>query len=66
MQYLVDLRLADPSRPNTPQEGLALIERYVLPSLELCRKYESEKKIVAGGPMSAVVGLALIVPGRLE
>jgi hypothetical protein len=40
---------------------LALIEQYILPSLELCRKYESEKKILAGGPMSAVVGLALIV-----
>jgi hypothetical protein len=55
------MRLADSSRPNTPQEGLALIEQYVLPSLELCRKYESEKKIVAGGPMSATIGLALIV-----
>jgi hypothetical protein len=61
MQYLVDMRLADASRPNTPQEGLALIEQYILPSLELCRKYEQEKKIVAGGPMSATIGLALIV-----
>jgi alpha-beta hydrolase superfamily lysophospholipase len=61
MRYLVDMRLADASRPNTPQEGLSLIEQYVLPSLDLCRKYEEEKKIVAGGPMSATVGLALIV-----
>jgi hypothetical protein len=60
MQYLVDMRLADACRPNTPQEGLALIEQYILPSLELCRRYENEKKIVAGGPMSAVIGLALI------
>jgi hypothetical protein len=61
MQYLVDMRLADSSRPNTPHDALALIEQYILPSLELCRKYEHEKKIIAGGPMSATIGLALIV-----
>lgn len=61
MQYLVDMRLADSSRPATPQDALTLIERYILPSLELCRKYAQEKKIVGGGPMSATIGLALIV-----
>jgi hypothetical protein len=55
------MRLADPSRPNTPQEGLALIEQYILPTLELCRKYEQENKIIAGGPTSAAIGLILIV-----
>jgi hypothetical protein len=61
MHYLIDMRLADSSRPATPQEALTLIERYILPSLELCRKYVQEKKIVGGGPMSATIGLALLV-----
>jgi hypothetical protein len=33
---------------------------HILPTLGLPRKYEGERKIVAGGPMSAVIGLALI------
>jgi muconolactone delta-isomerase len=61
MQYLVDLKLADSGRSATPQEGLAFIEHYILPTLELCKKLQAEKKIIAGGPISGVIGLALIV-----
>jgi hypothetical protein len=61
MQYLIDMRLTDSSHPATPDHALSLIERYILPSLELCRQYEQKNKIVAGGPMSATIGLALIV-----
>jgi muconolactone delta-isomerase len=59
MNYLVQLKLV--SRPNTPQEGIVFIEQFILPTLELCKKLEAEKKIVAGGPLSGAVALFLIV-----
>ncbi len=59
MNYLVQLRLAD--RPTTPTEGIAFIEQDILPTLELCKKLEAEKKIVAGGPLSGAIALSLIV-----
>jgi len=59
MQYLVQMRLA--SRPTTPQDGVALIEQFILPTLEQCKKLLDEKKILAGGPMSGAVALVLIV-----
>lgn len=61
MQYLVQLKLADSGRPATPQAGLAFMEQFILPTLELCKKLESEKKILAGGPVSGAVALVLIV-----
>ncbi|SDR62003.1 Muconolactone delta-isomerase [Rhizobiales bacterium GAS113] len=60
MRYLVEMRLAEHGRLD-PREGLAFIENYILPSLELCKKLEAEKKIVAGGPMSGAIAFALIV-----
>lgn len=59
MNYLVQLKLA--SRPDTPQEGIVLIEQFILPTLELCKRLETEKRIVAGGPVSGAVALSLIV-----
>jgi len=59
MNYLVQLKLA--SRPETPQEGIVFIEQFILPTLELCKRLEAEKKIVAGGPLSGAVALSLIV-----
>jgi muconolactone delta-isomerase len=59
MNYLVQLKLA--SRPETPQEGSVFIEQFILPTLELCKRLEAEKKIVAGGPLSGAVALSLIV-----
>jgi len=61
MQYLVQMKLAAHSRPNTPQEGATFIEGYIFPSLEMCKKLEQKKKILAGGPMSARIGIALIL-----
>jgi muconolactone delta-isomerase len=49
------------SRPDTPQEGIVFIEQFILPTLELCKRLEAEKKIVAGGPLSGAVALSLIV-----
>ncbi len=61
MQYLVQMKLASSGRATTPQEGITFIERFIFPTLELCKKLESEKKILAGGPVSGAVALVLIV-----
>src|SRR5580658_4699460 len=59
MNYLVRLKLA--SRPDTSQEGIVFIEQFILPTLDLCKRLEAEKKIVAGGPLSGAIALSLIV-----
>ena len=59
INYLVQLKLS--SRPATPREGTVFIEQFILPTLELCKKLEAEKRIVAGGPLSGAIALALIV-----
>lgn len=61
MQYLVQLRLSSSARPMTQEDGIAFIEQFIFPTLELCKKLQEEKKIVAGGPMSGAVALVLIV-----
>jgi hypothetical protein len=59
MNYLVQMDLVN--RPANPQEGVAFIEQSIMPTLELCKKLEAEKKIVAGGPLSAAIALSFIV-----
>src|SRR5262245_14720445 len=62
MQYLVDMKLATYGRPTGgPQDGISFIEQYILPSLELCKKMESEKRIMAGGPANGAIRLVMIV-----
>jgi len=61
MQYLVQMKLAVYGRPTTPQEGATFIEDYIFPSLEMCKKLQEEKKILAGGPMSGTIGIAMIL-----
>ena len=62
MQYLVDMKISAYGRPTGgPQDGISFIEQYILPSLELCKKLEDEKKILAGGPASGAIRLVLIV-----
>jgi muconolactone delta-isomerase len=45
----------------TPSDGVGFIEELILPTLERCKKLQEDKKILAGGPMSGAVSLALIV-----
>lgn len=59
MNYLVQMKLAD--HPASPQEGVVFIEQFILPTLELCKKFEAEKRIIAGGPLSGAIALSLIV-----
>ena len=61
MEYLIDMRLADSARSSTPAEGVALIEHYILPTLERCQALVDEHRIVAGGPISGAIGLAFII-----
>jgi len=61
MQYLVQMTLVAPGRPTIADDGPTFIEEYILPTLELCQKLQSEKRIIAGGPMSGAVGLVLLV-----
>ena len=66
MQYLVQMKLAAPARPATAEQGVAFIEQIIFPTLELGKKLHSEGKIVAGGPMSGAIGLALLVKAESE
>jgi muconolactone delta-isomerase len=61
VQYLVQMRLVPQGRPVTIEAGAEFIERYIFPTLELCKKLRDEKKILAGGPMSGAIALVLIV-----
>jgi len=62
MQFLVDMKLAAYGRPTGgPQDGITFIEQFILPSLELCKKLEDEKKILAGGPANGAIRLIMIV-----
>lgn len=61
MQYLVQLRAPVSSRAMSLSEGIEFIEELVFPTLEQCAKLLEQKKILAGGPVSGTVALALIV-----
>ena len=61
MQYLVQLRLSSTGRPLNTHEGIAFIKGFIFPTLEQCEKLQERGRIVAGGPMSGAVALALIV-----
>jgi muconolactone delta-isomerase len=58
------MKLVASGRPTTPEEGAAFIEQFIFPTLELCKKLQDEKKILAGGPVSGTIGLVLIVEGE--
>ncbi|MGE5301657.1 MAG: muconolactone Delta-isomerase family protein [Acidobacteriota bacterium] len=61
MQYLVKLQLSSSARPASQKDGIDFIEKFIFPTLELCKKLQGEKKILAGGPVSGAVALVLIV-----
>lgn len=61
MQYLVQMKLVAQGRPTSPEAGITLIENYIVPSLEMCGKLREKKTILAGGPISGTIGIAMIV-----
>src|SRR5262249_46602089 len=65
MQYLVDMKLSAYGRPTGgPQDGISFIEQFILPSLELCKKLEAEKKILAGGTAIGAIRTVIIRKGE--
>ena len=61
MQYLVQMKIVPLGRPMSSEEGAVFFEEFIRPTLELCKKLEDEKQILAGGPISGTIGLALVV-----
>jgi hypothetical protein len=61
MRYLIEMKLSGSVRPRDPQDGIVLIEQYILPGLEICRKWQAEGKLLAGGPVSASIQLAIVL-----
>lgn len=61
MQYLVQMKIVPDGRPKSVEEGEIFFKEFIRPTLELCKKLEDEEKILAGGPISGTIGLALIV-----
>src|SRR5215510_7555656 len=55
------MKVTDAGRPTTLQEGAAFIGQYMVPSLELCKKWEEEKKIIAGGPVGGAMEIAMVL-----
>ena len=61
MQYLVQMRLVAHGRPTTAEEEIIFIEQVIFPSVEMCKKMQEEKKVLAGGPISGTIGIIMIV-----
>lgn len=61
MQYLVQMKLVPQGRPMNQEDGLAFFHEFIRPTLELGKKLLEEKTILAGGPISGAIGLAIIV-----
>ena len=61
MQYLVQRRIVPQGRPMSVEEGEAFFREFIRPTLELCKKLQDEEMILAGGPISGAMGLALVV-----
>ena len=60
MQYLVQMKIVAEGRPKSVEEGEVFFKEFIRPTLELCKKLQGEEKILAGGPISGTIGLALI------
>jgi muconolactone delta-isomerase len=61
LNYFIELKLADSARPKSPQDSVAFIEGFVLPSLEIMDKWQKEGQVLAGGPVAGAIALALII-----
>jgi muconolactone delta-isomerase len=61
MQYLVQMKIVPEGRPMSAEEAKVFFEELIRPTLELCKKLQDEEKILAGGPISGTIGLALVV-----
>lgn len=61
MRFVVDMRLTEPARPKTREEGASFVQNVIFPTLTQCKKLVEEGKILAGGPASAQIRLVFII-----
>ena len=64
MIFLVEMKVADPSRPPFHaelQDAVTFIEGAIIPSLQILDKFALEKKILAGGPLGGEIAITFIV-----
>jgi hypothetical protein len=55
------MKLVVQGRPTSLEAEITLAENYIFPSVEMFRKLREEKKILAGGPISGTIAIAVIV-----
>ena len=61
MQYLVQMEFVRSGRIPAPEENIRFMRDFILPSLQRCMELETEHKILAGGPISGAIAIAMIV-----
>jgi muconolactone delta-isomerase len=61
MQYLVQMKIVAQARPASAAEGRVFFNEYIHPTQEICRKLQDQRNILAAGPTSGAIGLALVV-----
>jgi hypothetical protein len=61
MKYLVEMKVTDAGRPTSLQEGVAFIGQYIVPSLEICKKWEAENRVLAGGPVGGSMEIVMVL-----
>jgi muconolactone delta-isomerase len=61
MQLLVQMKITPQARPANQEEGLNFANTLLYPTLKRCQQLQQEGKILAGGPISGTIGLALVV-----
>jgi muconolactone delta-isomerase len=61
MQYLVQMKIVAQARPASLAEGVTFFNEFIRPTLDHCKELQEQRKILAGGPLSGAIGLALIV-----
>jgi muconolactone delta-isomerase len=61
MQYLIQMNIIPQARPASSEEGQVFFRNYIHPTLRRCQKLKDDGKILAGGPMSGTIGIALII-----
>ncbi len=66
MRYLIEMNLSGSARPKDTHDGIFLIERYILPSIEICQKWQVKGQLLAGGPVSASIQLAFVLENGIR
>src|ERR1700761_4801153 len=61
MKFLVQLNIIPQARPKNNDEGKVLFRNLIQPTLTQCQKLEEQGTILAGGPISGTIGLALVI-----